>query len=286
MLISDTATCLICSLLAHIMCLMVSLYNLCKSSPPLVKTFSTMLNKGGCIVRSEDTIRLQQLFDEESCTFTYLLWDEDSKDAILVDPVDTQMDRDLCAVKQKGLNLLYGINTHAHADHITGTGLLRKQIDGFRSIIAKASGAKADYLISHGDRIVFGSRSIEARATPGHTSGCMTYVSDDRSFVLTGDTMLIQGCGRTDFQGGSAERLYESVHSQLFSLPEDCIVYPAHDYKGRTSSKIGTEKSTNPRLSKPKDEFIEIMNNLNLSYPKKIDIAVPANMCCGVPDVP
>mmetsp|Transcript_3253 Transcript_3253/g.3885 ORF Transcript_3253/g.3885 Transcript_3253/m.3885 type:complete len:139 (+) Transcript_3253:1-417(+) len=136
-----------------------------------------------------------------------------------------------------------------------------------------------------GDRVEFGSRFIEARSTPGHTNGCISYVSDDKSFVLTGDTILIKGCGRTDFQEGSSETLYNSVHKQLFTLPDECVVYPAHDYKGRTSSTIGDEKVKNPRLSKNLDEFMDIMKNLNLSYPKKIDVAVPANMRCGVPDV-
>lgn len=154
-------------------------------------------------------------------------------------------------------------------------------------MISKASKAKADIHVEPGDRIVFGARYLEVRATPGHTEGCVSYVADDDSFVLTGDALLIQGCGRTDFQGGSAETLYESVWSQLFNLPDSTVVYPAHDYKGRLSSTIGAEKETNPRLGKDKtkDEFVEIMANLNLSYPKKIDVAVPANMRCGVPDV-
>lgn len=231
-----------------------------------------------------ETIGFEQLFDDESCTYTYLLWDQTSKDAILVDPVDTKVDRDLAAVEEKGLNLVFGVNTHAHADHITGTGILKKRVDGLKSVIAESSGADADIKISEGDRIIFGSRFIQARATPGHTNGCLSYVSDDESFVLTGDALLIQGCGRTDFQGGSAETLYDSVHTKLFSLPDECIVYPAHDYKERTSSKIGVEKTTNPRLTKSKAEFVEIMANLNLSYPKKIDEAVPANMRCGIQD--
>jgi sulfur dioxygenase len=175
----------------------------------------------------------------------------------------------------------------AHADHITGTHLLKEKVEGVKSVISESSGAKADVKIGSGDRIVFGSRYVEARATPGHTEGCFSYVADDESFVLTGDTLLIQGCGRTDFQGGSAETLYESVHQQLFSLPDSTIVYPAHDYKSRTESSVKNEKENNPRLgaTKTKDEFIEIMANLNLSYPKKIDVAVPANMRCGVPDV-
>lgn len=253
------------------------------------------MSKGGSIVRSGETaptgpkaeLGFKQLFDDESSTYTYLMWDSDTKDAILVDPVDIQVDRDLKEVEGLGLNLVYGVNTHAHADHITGTGILKKRVKGLQSVIAKDSGAKADIHISHGDKIVFGSRYLEARATPGHTAGCLSYVMDDTSLVLTGDALLILGCGRTDFQGGSAETLYDSVHTQLFTLPDDCIVYPAHDYKGRTSNTIGDEKANNPRLGggKSKAEFVDIMKNLNLDYPKKIDEAVPANLRCGVPDV-
>ena len=256
------------------------------SSSTLLFSTSTM-TKGGAILKAGEAMGLKQMLDDDSSTYTYLLWDRETKDAVLVDPVDVQADRDLAAINELGLNLVYGINTHAHADHITGTGILKKQVEGMKSVISEASGADADVKISSGDRILFGSRFIEARATPGHTEGCFSYVADDQSFVLTGDTLLIQGCGRTDFQGGSAETLYESVYNQLFTLPDSCIVYPAHDYKSRTQSKIGDEKSTNPRLgaTKTKDEFVEIMANLNLSYPKKIDVAVPANMRCGVPDV-
>jgi sulfur dioxygenase len=156
-----------------------------------------------------------------------------------------------------------------------------------QSVISEASRAKADVHIQHGDRIVFGSRHIEARATPGHTEGCLSYVADDQSFVLTGDALLIRGCGRTDFQGGAAETLYESVHKQILSLPDHTIVYPAHDYMGRTHSTVGEEMEKNPRLGadKTKAEFVEIMHNLNLAYPKHIDQAVPANLRCGAPDV-
>jgi len=242
---------------------------------------------GGSVIRKDEKIGLKQLFEPESSTYTYLLWDTNSNDAIIVDPVDLTVDRDLKEASDLGLNLVYGVNTHAHADHITGTHLLKSKVPGFKSIISKDSGAKADIHISAGDRIAFGDRSLVARATPGHTNGCLSYVADDMSFVLTGDALLIQGCGRTDFQGGSAERLYESIHTQLFTLPPDTVVYPAHDYKGRTSSTIGTEIETNPRLGKDKtkEQFVEIMANLNLSYPKKIDVAVPANLRCGAPDV-
>jgi len=235
------------------------------------------------IVRADQPMGLKQLFDPDSSTYTYLLWDTATKDCVLVDPVDIQVKRDLAAIQDLGLNLLYGINTHAHADHITGTYLLKQQVPTMKSIISEASKAKADLTVNHGDRIVFGNRSLQVKSTPGHTEGCVSYVADDESFVLTGDALLIQGCGRTDFQGGSARTLYQSVHSQLFVLPSTCTVYPAHDYKSRTQSTIGTEVESNPRLSKTLDEFVEIMDNLNLSYPKKIDVAVPANMMCGYP---
>lgn len=239
------------------------------------------------IVRSEERIGLDQLFDTDSSTYTYLLWDKITKDAIIVDPVDIQLERDLEAVQKLNLNLIYGVNTHAHADHITGTYLLRQKIPTMKSVIATASGAKADVHINHGDKIMFGSRFVEVRATPGHTNGCVSFVADDQTFVLTGDALLLQGCGRTDFQGGSASTLYDSVWNQIFSLPDSTIIYPAHDYKGRTSGTVQTEKQTNPRLGiqKTKEEFVDIMNNLKLDYPKKIDIAVPANMRCGIPDV-
>eukprot|EP00559_Dactyliosolen_fragilissimus_P001613 CAMPEP_0184857674 /NCGR_PEP_ID=MMETSP0580-20130426/2823_1 /TAXON_ID=1118495 /ORGANISM="Dactyliosolen fragilissimus" /LENGTH=252 /DNA_ID=CAMNT_0027353399 /DNA_START=55 /DNA_END=813 /DNA_ORIENTATION=- len=239
------------------------------------------------VTSSDASIGFRQLFDDESCTYTYLLWDSETKDAILIDPVDTMVDRDLSVTKEEGVNLVFGINTHAHADHITGTGILKDRISNLKSIISLTSGAKADLHVEHGDKIVFGGRFLEVRQTPGHTVGCVSFITDDKMMAFTGDALLIQGCGRTDFQGGSSSNLYDSVHSQLFSLPEECIVYPAHDYKSRTQSSIGDEKKNNPRLGldKTKEEFIDIMNNLNLSYPKKIDVAVPANMRCGVPDV-
>jgi len=224
-----------------------------------------------------------QLFDEESSTYTYLLWDTETKIAIFIDPVDVQADRDLKAVEERGLHLIYGVNTHAHADHVTGTGILKKRVVGLKSVISRASGAAADVKVSHGDTINFGNRFLEVKATPGHTEGCVSYVTDDEKMVFTGDALLIHGCGRTDFQGGSAYTLYDSVHSQIFSLPDNCIVYPAHDYKGKTHSTIGDEKANNPRLGggKTREEFVEIMDNLNLAYPKKFDTAVPANMKCG-----
>ena len=249
---------------------------------------SNTVNETKTKSKIKSPIGLKQLFDEESSTFTYLLWDECTRDAVLVDPVDTQVDRDLEEASSLDLNLIYAINTHAHADHITGTGILKKRVPGLESVISRASGAVSDRFISHGDTIYFGNQHhLIVRATPGHTLGCVSLVSSDESFVLTGDTLLIQGCGRTDFQGGSSEALWDSVHTQLFSLPSTTVVYPAHDYKGRTHSTIGTERVTNPRLGggdRSKQEFVELMNQLNLPYPKKLDVAVPANMRCGVQD--
>jgi sulfur dioxygenase len=227
----------------------------------------------------------KQLFDDDSSTYTYLLYDTESKEGILIDPVDLQVERDLQEIEKHGVKLVYGVNTHAHADHITGTGLLKQRVVGLQSMISVASEAKADITLKDGDQIRFGSRFLTAIATPGHTSGCMSFVADDESCVFTGDALLIHGCGRTDFQSGDAGLLYESIHSKLYSLSDECVVYPAHDYQGRTCSTIGNEKRNNPRLTKSKSEFVEIMENLNLPYPKRIDMAVPANMRCGVPDV-
>jgi sulfur dioxygenase len=172
-----------------------------------------------------------------------------------------------------------------HADHITGSGKLKEifKDDGCTSVISRASTAKADILVDNGDKIAFGdNRSFTCIATPGHTAGCFSYVLDDESKVFTGDTLLIRGCGRTDFQGGSAATLFDTVHAKLFTLPDDCAVYPAHDYKGETSSTIKEEREHNPRLTKDKAAYIELMGNLNLSYPKKIDASLPANMECGL----
>ncbi|KTF81758.1 hypothetical protein cypCar_00033267 [Cyprinus carpio] len=166
--------------------------------------------------------------------------------------------------------LFSAVNTHCHADHITGTGLLKKKVFGLKSAISKHSGAAADIQLSEGDRISFGKHCLTVRETPGHTDGCVTYVSEDEGMAFTGDALLIRGCGRTDFQQGSPHRLYESVHKKIFTLPGHCFIYPAHDYKGQTVSTVDEEKKFNPRLTKTLQEFVNIMNNLNLPKPKKI----------------
>ena len=244
--------------------------------PPLasaVKRALTHANRKPVIFR--------QLFDTSgSSTYTYLIADGPGGDAVLIDPVLEMVDRDLKLIDDLGVNLKYAVNTHCHADHVTGSGLIKSKRPGVKSVIAEASGAVADVKVRPGDRVAFGDLHLEVRATPGHTAGCLSYVFDD--MVFTGDALLIRGCGRTDFQGGSSETLYDSVHSQIFTLPDDTVVYPAHDYKGHRSSTVGEEKRLNPRLGKTKEEFVDIMANLGLAYPKKIDEALPKNMVCGV----
>ena len=224
----------------------------------------------------------KQLFDHESSTFTYLISSGVGKPAIIIDPVLEQVERDLKLVKELGIDLKYAMNTHCHADHITGTGKIKSFLPNVQSIISKASLAKADVLIQPNDVITVGDIEIKALATPGHTDGCMSFYIKQMSLVMTGDALLIRGCGRTDFQGGSSDTLYESVHNQLYSLPGDTLVYPAHDYKGMTSSSIEEEMKFNPRLTKSKQEFKLLMAGLNLPYPKKIDASLPANLKCGL----
>jgi sulfur dioxygenase len=229
------------------------------------------------------SIIFRQLFEKESSTFTYLLADAATKEAVLIDPVLETVDRDVAVLRDLDLNLLYALNTHCHADHITGTFKLKQHFPAMKSGIAAVSGAAADIQLNAGDQVTFGSRHLRCVNTPGHTAGCMCFIMDDSSAVFTGDTLLYRGCGRTDFQGGSAATLYESVHSQLFCLPDDCVVFMAHDYKGHSQSSIGEEKAFNPRLklANDKDTFVNIMDNLNLPLPKKIDASLPANLRDG-----
>jgi len=228
-----------------------------------------------------------QLFDPISSTFTYLLGSQASKEAVLIDPVLEHMDRDLALLNELGLGLKYVLNTHAHADHITSGGAIKKVMPTVQSGISKASSAKGDILLAPGDKVDFGPFELEALATPGHTNGCLTFfLAGSPSMIFTGDALLIRGCGRTDFQEGDASLLYDSVHSKIFSLPGETLIYPGHDYKGRNVTTVAEEKRYNPRLSKPKEEFVKIMSELILSlpYPKKLDVAVPANMMCGIQD--
>lgn len=225
----------------------------------------------------------RQLFDRKTCTYTYLLGDEATHEALLIDPVREHIDRDLQLLEELGLKLVYTLETHVHADHVTSSGLLRQRV-GSKSVVSSAGGAPcADVLAEHGQTVRVGSIEVEVRHTPGHTDGCVSYVLADQSKVFTGDTLFIRGCGRTDFQQGDSRRLYASVHDQIFSLPDTCEIYPGHDYKGRTRSTVAEEKAHNPRLGGGRTEaqFVEIMGNLKLANPAQIDVAVPANLKCG-----
>jgi len=233
-----------------------------------------------------DGLVMRQLFDPDTSTFTYLLGCLKTREAILIDPVLEQKDRDLGILRDWGFRLLFGLNTHCHADHITGTGAIKKELPHVKSIISVRAGAKCDIPVDDGDTIVFGAFDLHCIATPGHTNGCVTFHLRERDgkpgMLFTGDALLIRGCGRTDFQHGDPGLLYDGLWNKLFALPDKTLVYPGHDYKGRFSSTVGEEKKFNHRLTKPRAEFIELMNNLNLPYPKKIDVAVPANVVCGI----
>lgn len=228
----------------------------------------------------------RQLYDATSSTYTYLLADEESREALLIDPVFEQVQRDLALLRELDLKLKLVVDTHAHADHITAAWLL-KQKTGCTIALSDAAGAEnVDLPLQHGDHFGVKGVELEARATPGHTSGCMSYVLRDHSKVFTGDTLLIRGCGRSDFQQGNAARLYASITQQLFTLPDSCLVYPAHDYNGRTRSTIGEEKRHNPRVGGEANErdFVLYMDAMQLPHPKKIAEALPNNLRCGKPE--
>lgn len=224
-----------------------------------------------------------QLFDVESSTFTYLLIADDDKSAVIIDPVDRHLARDLAHLQRLDLKLAYVLETHAHADHVTSAGKLRDLASAQAAVPAGCGIAQADVQLNDGDIIRFGAgEQIAVLHTPGHTAGSVSYVW--RGNVFTGDTLLIDGCGRTDFQSGSADALYDSVVGKLFALPDATRVWPAHDYKGQSVSTIGWEKRHNARLAnRSKEAFKVLMAGLDLPKPKLIDIAVPANRNLGLP---
>lgn len=224
----------------------------------------------------------RQLFEPLSSTYTYVLGCEETGQALLVDPVLPAWERDLKVLSELGLKLALTVETHVHADHITAALQLKREA-GSRIAYPAASGAPcADVRVEDGRELRVGSVALRPVFTPGHTDDHFSYVVDGRA--LTGDALLIDGCGRTDFQNGDAATLYRSVHERLFALPEDTLVYPAHDYQQRRVSTIAQERSRNPRLggSRSLAEFVGIMSALNLPYPKFIDYAVPGNRECGV----
>ena len=222
-----------------------------------------------------------QLFEPETSTYTYLLGDLKSQEAVLIDPVFEMVDRDLQLVDELGLKLKYVLDTHVHADHITGSGEIRKRTGAKTGLSAAAQVECIDMPLVDDETLRFGRHTIRAITTPGHTDGCMSYYVGDR--IFTGDSLMIRSAGRTDFQQGSSLRLWESIHDKIFSLPDNTLVYPGHDYRGQTASTVGLEKKFNPRVGqmRTRDEFVKIMSELNLANPKKIHEAVPANLACG-----
>lgn len=230
-------------------------------------------------------MRPLQLFDPDSCTYTYVLFDADTREAVILDPVDEQLERDLQVLRDHGLRLVWVVETHAHADHVTSALKLAEHTGAHTAAPAACGITTVHRALQDGDELAFGAQRLRALATPGHTAGSMSYVwqVDGQTHVFTGDTLLIGGCGRTDFQSGSAEALYRSITERLFTLPDDAIVWPGHDYHGRTHSTIGHEKAHNPRLAgKSLAEFVALMNNLNLPRPRRMDEAVPANLRGGI----
>lgn len=227
----------------------------------------------------------RQLFDPASSTYTYLLGDATSGEALIVDPVLEHWQRDAALSRELGLNVVATLETHVHADHVTGAWWLKREFGCATALAADAGAGGADRRLRHHDRIAFGDRHLQARATPGHTSGCMTFVLDDDSLALTGDCLLIRGTGRTDFQHGDSQAMFRSIRGEIFSLPPTCLLYPAHDYRGLTVSSVAEERRFNPRVGDGigAEDFAGYMRNLNLPHPKLLDVAVPANLRCGRP---
>lgn len=226
----------------------------------------------------------KQLFDVASSTLTYLIVDDDTREAVLIDPVDSHIDDYIGLMKDLKCTLKYAIETHVHADHITASGLLRERL-GTKTAVSAQCGAKiADLQLNEGDILHVGAQQISVIATPGHTLGSLSYLWHDGLF--TGDALLINSCGRTDFQGGDAGMLFDSIQQKIFTLPDEVLIYPGHDYNNRRVSCVLHEKTSNSRFAgKSREAFISQMNALNLPKPKLIDLAVPANRVCGVPEL-
>lgn len=229
----------------------------------------------------------RQLFDSKSSTYTYLLADEATREAVIIDPVIEKVNRDLALISELDLSLIYAIDTHCHADHVTGAWLLKQRV-GCKILCSGEIGAEnVDVCLNHQDEIQFGQSKLQVRATPGHTDGCLTFVNEAHKMAFTGDALLIRGCGRCDFQQGDAAVLYDSIKEQILSLPEDYKLYPGHDYSGRCETSVAEEKAHNARLGgrANKSDFVSYMEHMTLPHPKYIDIALPANLQAGKPEV-
>ncbi len=228
----------------------------------------------------------RQLFDSASSSYTYLLGCDETRDAVVIDAVFEQHNRDTALIRELGLEVRYVLDTHVHADHVTGAWLMREALGAETVLSANAGASNVDISVEHGDVMAFGNCSLAVRATPGHTAGCLTYVTNDQSMAFTGDCLMIRGAGRTDFQAGDAHRMWRSIHEQIFTLPDDCLIYPGHDYHGRTVSTVREEKRFNPRIGgeAQEEDFVGYMENLGLPHPRLLEIAVPANMAGGRPE--
>lgn len=253
------------------------------SSPEAVMVTATPLSLQAAAGGS--ALLFRQLFDAETGTFTYLLADVPSRQGVLVDPVFEQHSRDLSLIQELGIALVASLDTHAHADHVTGSWLMHQATGCAIGLAAAARAENVTLPLSHGDRVPFGSRHLDVRATPGHTDGCLTYVLDDHSIALTGDALLVRGCGRCDFQQGNADTLYDSITGQILSLPDHCQLYPGHDYTGRMVSSVAEERRYNARLGgeASRRDFVGFMDNMTLPHPHRIAQALPANLRSGRP---
>ncbi|SBO42737.1 rhodanese-like domain-containing protein [Cyanobium sp. NIES-981] len=230
----------------------------------------------------------RQLFDAATGTFTYLLADVPSRQGVIIDPVFEQHGRDLSLVQELGIALVASLDTHAHADHVTGSWLLHEATGCAIGLAAAAGAENVTLPLAHGDRVGFGQRVLEVRSTPGHTNGCVTYVLDDHSLAFTGDALLVRGCGRCDFQQGDAHTLWTSITRQIFTLPEACQLYPCHDYTGRGVTSVAEEKAYNARLggSATERDFVGHMEAMKLPHPHRIAEALPGNLRSGRPRQP
>ncbi len=228
-------------------------------------------------------ILFHQLFESQTSTYTYIIADQFTQEAAIIDPVLETVDRDIKLIEELGLKLKYALDTHIHADHITGAGELRHRLGLQTAVSSEAQVDCVDIPLVDGQKLFLGDKEIRVIATPGHTNTCLTY--SFAGLIFTGDSLMIRSCGRTDFQQGSSEKLFHSVREKLFRLSDETVIYPGHDYRGHTSSTIGAEKKYNARLNEKisLDEFKKIMSELKLANPKKIHEAVPANLACGKP---
>ena len=223
-----------------------------------------------------------QLFEKETSTYSYLIYDEHSKEAAIIDPVDINFERDCELIEKLDIKLKYSLETHIHADHLSAGYLFKERFNSKIAISSESKSQCADILLKDNDKLSLGTYTIKCIYTPGHTNTCMSYYYLDEC-IFTGDALLIGGCGRTDFQDGSSEKLFDSIRNKIFLLPDETIIYPGHDYKGFSKSSMRYEKKYNTRLklSNSFGDFKNIMDNLNLAEPKKIKESVPANMNCG-----